>query len=126
MQLSTSKHELADLEEDVRGYDVIDSQGETVGQVNDLIVDDDEYKVRFVEVASGGFLGIGEKTFMIPVDAVNRVGEKSLQLDRERSVMMDAPDYDPKTMSENMEHNRYWEGVYGWYGYSPFWAMPVV
>ncbi len=35
-----------------------------------IYVDTGERKVRFLDAGAGGFLGIGEKHFMIPVEAV--------------------------------------------------------
>ena len=60
----------ANLEDDLRGKDVYDPEGQRLGSVEDLYVDRKEREVRFLEVGAGGFLGIGEKHFLVPVEAV--------------------------------------------------------
>jgi sporulation protein YlmC with PRC-barrel domain len=66
----------ANLEDDVRGKDVYDPEGQRLGSVEDLYIDRQEREVRFLEVGAGGFLGIGEKRFLVPVEAVVEVAEE--------------------------------------------------
>ena len=55
---------------DVRGRRVVDRDGDDIGEVDDLVIDDDERRVRFLEVASGGFLGIGEKDVAVQLSQI--------------------------------------------------------
>ena len=105
-------------EEDIRGRKVVDRQGEEVGKVDDLLIDDRENKVRFLQVASGGILGMGKDKSMIPVDAIQGMDEDTVHLDKTRADVASAPAYDPELASDR----DYWGGVYGYYGYAPFWA----
>jgi len=66
----------ANLEGDVRGKDVYDPEGQRIGRVEDLYIDRKEREVRFLEVGAGGFLGIGEKRFLVPVEEVVEVAEE--------------------------------------------------
>jgi hypothetical protein len=74
--------------------------------------------VRFLEVASGGFLGIGEKTFLIPVDAITRIHEDHVHIDQRREHIAGSPAYDPAVAPKE----DFWETTYGYYGYTPYWA----
>jgi sporulation protein YlmC with PRC-barrel domain len=65
----------------VRGRHVKDKDGEGIGKVADLLVDDREKKVRFLLVEHGGFLGFGETTSLIPVDAVTKTTEHHVFVD---------------------------------------------
>ena len=103
---------------DVRGRDVIDRHGEDIGHVDDLLVDAEHERVRFLQVAAGGFLGLGERKFLIPVDAVTEVEGDRVRVDQARERVIDAPRYDPEVVSER----EYWGDLYGYYGYTPFWA----
>ena len=38
--------------------------------MKDLYVDTEDEDVRFLDVGAGGFLGLGEKHFMVPMEAV--------------------------------------------------------
>lgn len=107
---------------DIRGRSVVDRSGEDVGTVDALLIDDQESKVRFLRVASGGFLGIGEKTFLIPVDAITRITEDTVTIDQEREHLAGAPAYDPDVVPTT----DYYTGVYGYYGYAPYWSPGYV
>ena len=64
---------VGDPKEDVRGRKVIDRNGVDIGKVDDLLIDAIDKKVRLLQVGSGGFLGLGEKKTLIPVDEVRKV-----------------------------------------------------
>lgn len=104
-------------EDDVRGKEVVDRNGDEVGTVDDLVIDPDELKVRFLQVGSGGFLGLGEKKQLIPVDAVVKIDEQ-VHIAQHRGHVASAPVYDPSLVPQA----EYYEELYGYYGYPPFWA----
>jgi len=117
-KLSETGRTVATGDEDVRGRKVLDRDGEDVGRVDDLLIDDDEQKVRFLLVAHGGFLGIGDTKSYIPVDAVTRITEDEVHIDQAREHVAGAPKYDPDVVVEP----DYYSGIYGYYGYMPFWG----
>lgn len=84
LRLDDSDQTLADPVADIRGRKVIDRNGEEVGEASALLIDDKEHSVRFLEVESGGFLGLGEKTSFIPVDAVTTITAYQVKIDRTR------------------------------------------
>ena len=108
-------------DQDIRGRTVFDRIGEEVGDVSGLLVDSEEYKVRFIEVSGGRFLGIGEKKLLIPVDAITRLDEKNVYIDQTRQHVGESPQYDPDLTTEQD-----WGGYYGHYGYSPYWNAGYV
>lgn len=107
-----------DRQADVRGRKVLDATGEEVGKVDDLLVDEENVKVRLLRVKHGGFLGIGAEHFLVPVDAVTTVTDDAVHVDRERARMTDVPGYDP----EVVQAPTYYGDVYGWWGYPGFWG----
>lgn len=120
-RLSDSNLTIAFPDEDARDRPVLDRDGEKVGTVSDLIVDDAEAKVRFFEVASGGVMGIGETKVLIPVDAVTAVTDDAIRIDQTREHVSAAPPYDP-----TLAGRPYWERLYGYYGYGPYWSPGYV
>ncbi len=110
---------VASKAEDIRGHKVLDQAGEEVGKIDGLMIDREERKVRFMEVASGGFLGIGEKTFLIPVDAITQIHDDHVHIDRTREHVAGGPDYDPDIMPKD----DVWESTYGHYGHTPYWGV---
>lgn len=118
VRLSDTDLTLASEADDVRGRSVVDRHGEDIGEVDELIIDPDERRVRFVQVAAGGFLGLGEEKRLVPIDAVASVNDV-VRIEKDRAHVAGAPGYDPDLIQEP----NYYEGVYGYYGYTPFW-MP--
>ena len=121
LKLSDSNLTVAFPEEDIRGRKAVDRNGDEIGDVDDLIIDDREQKVRFMQVGAGGILGMGETKLMIPIDAITRVTADTVHVDQTRERMVGAPRYDPALVRDT-----YWEDVYGYYGYSPYWAPGYV
>lgn len=109
-------------EDDIRGRDVKDVSGEDIGKVDDLLIDTTERKVRFLVVASGGFLGLGEHRSYIPVDAVAGVDDDAVRIDQSREKLRSAPAYDPELINDE----RYNTDVFGYYGLAPFWSAGYV
>ncbi|MGY1839109.1 MULTISPECIES: PRC-barrel domain-containing protein [unclassified Modestobacter] len=120
--LGDTDRTVADPAADVRGRPAFDHSGEEIGTVEDILVDDEEYRARFLQIGSGGFLGIGKDQFLVPVDAVESVRPDRVQVDRDRARMTDAPGYDP----EVTYGPSYYEDVYGWWGYGPYWGPGYV
>ena len=121
LRLSDTDLDLADPADDIRGHDVVDSAGEDVGRVEDLLIDDVEKRVRFLEISSGGFLGLGAQKFLIPVDAITGVEKKTVRVSRTRDHLAAAPLYDPKLTDERLR-NGYYQRLYGYWGVVPYWG----
>ena len=119
LRLNESGLTVADENADVRGRKVIDSAGEEIGKVEDLLIDEDEHRVRFLQVGAGGFLGIGERRFLIPVDAVTRLTPDAVSISRTREHVAGGPRYDPELVMDEVAPN--YEGIYAYYGVPPFW-----
>jgi sporulation protein YlmC with PRC-barrel domain len=79
------------IEDDLRGKDVYDAGGQRLGSVEDLYVDRQEREVRYLEVGSGGFLGIGQKRFLVPVEAVVKVAEEWVAIEADRTEKVEGP-----------------------------------
>ncbi len=98
VKLSDSALELRNPNQDVRGRKVFDNNEEEIGTVEDLFADEEERRVGFLDVGAGGFLGLGEKHFLIPIEAVLEVKEDRLIIDQSREKIVDSPPFDPKVV----------------------------
>ncbi|GAB4456450.1 MAG: hypothetical protein OHK0029_14390 [Armatimonadaceae bacterium] len=117
IRFSDSDLRMPDERMDIRGHRVLDSSGDEIGSVEDLLIDTDQRKVRFLAVSSGGFLGIGARNFLIPVDAIQNFDSEKVHLNQTRQFVNESPDYDP-TFAQQPDY----EGFFGYYGYKPFWG----
>ncbi len=113
-RLRDTEQTISSSDTDIRGRMVRDKDGKEVGKVEGLMIDDAEQKVRFMEVASGGFLGIGERKSYIPVDAITRISEADVSIDHTRDHVASAPPYDPDIVKSNPD---YFFALYPYYGY---------
>lgn len=119
IKLGETDETVADVAEDIRGRDVRDSAGDDIGKINDLLIDADERKVRFLEVESGGFLGMGKDTTLIPVDAITSITEDDVRIGPSRDQVAGAPSYDPALVAEP-DH---YAATVSYYGFMPFWSV---
>lgn len=122
VRLSESHRTVAEPAADVRGRHAVDSNGEEIGKVDDLLIDDREDKVRFLRIGSGGFLGMGKDHFLVPVEAVEAVEAERVRIGRDRAALGDVPGYDPQLAEDPL----YYTSVYGWWGYGPYWSPGYV
>jgi sporulation protein YlmC with PRC-barrel domain len=113
VRLSDSELHLKNPEQDVRGLDVYDRGGDRIGSVEDLYIDEQERKVRLLEVGAGGFLGMGEKHFLIPAEAVAGVADDRVTIDQSREKVAGYPPFDPDVVPEAS----YRRCLYDYYGY---------
>jgi sporulation protein YlmC with PRC-barrel domain len=99
VKLSDSGLRLKDRASDVRGLAVFNQQGEQIGSVEDFYVDTLDREVRFLEVGAGGFLGLGEKRFLIPVEAV-KIYDDGVTVDQSREKVNESLSLKTKVMPE--------------------------
>lgn len=116
IKLSDTNLTPADPATDIRGRTVFDASGEEVGEVDDLLIDEKERHVRFLQVASGGFLGMGATKILIPVEAISRMDSAHVYIDQTREHLAEAPTYAPELVEDH-----FYENLYTYYGYSPYW-----
>ena len=82
-------------DEDIRGRMVKDKGGREIGKIEHLLIDDVEQKVRLMEIASGGFLGLGETKSYIPVEPITPITTDEVYISPTAEHVAGAPPYDP-------------------------------
>lgn len=122
MQLGDTDQMLADPAQDIRGRKVLDRDGNELGKVDDLLIDTDHKRVRMLRVEHGGLFGVGATALYIPVEAVERVTDDDVGIDRSRVQVAEAPQYDPALV----DRDKYFADLYSYYGYAPYWAPQYV
>jgi hypothetical protein len=79
-------------QDDLRSRSVLDRRDRLLGYVANLYVDEDEKQLRFLDVVTEGFLGLGRKHHLVPVEALIPAADAArrgfhgaigLQVDRE-------------------------------------------
>jgi len=105
----------------LNGTTVRNTQGEELGHIEDLMIDLDSGHIAYTVLSFGGFMGLGDKYFAIPwqalsVDAENR----NLILNVEKERLENAPGFD-KDKWPSSANREYMTRVYNHYGYEPYW-----
>jgi PRC-barrel domain len=75
---------------ELRRRSVFDSGDRLIGHVENIYVDE-EGTIRFVDVAMGGFMGIGKKHHLVPVEAIAEEEPGSITLTVDRQTVHSAP-----------------------------------
>lgn len=102
-----------------KGTSIKNNDGDTLGNVHDLVLNLQDGRIAYVLLASGGFLGIGEKYLPVPYEALYYNPEKeAYQMDMEKDKLKEAPQIDIANWPERPDR-QYIERVYAYYGYRP-------
>jgi sporulation protein YlmC with PRC-barrel domain len=105
----------------LKNYKVVNDAGEDLGNIEDLMIDLQNDRIAYAILSFGGFLGMGEKSFVVPWRALElKLYEDNLiiTLNVQKEVLEKAQGFDkdklPLTYEELLT-------VYTYYGYQPYW-----
>jgi sporulation protein YlmC with PRC-barrel domain len=103
------------------GDNVRNNNGEDLGRLEEIMIDLDEGRVAYAVLSFGGFLGIGDKLFAIPWEALAvDTQNEEIVLDVPKKVLENAPGFDKDNWPKTTD--RAWlVEVYTYYGYDPYW-----
>jgi uncharacterized protein YrrD len=77
------------------GSDVVTPDGESLGDIRDIVLDPRTGTVSYCVVSSGGFLGLGRKLFAIPFSALGYdLAEDEYVLDVSKQHLLAASGFD--------------------------------
>jgi hypothetical protein len=92
---------------------VTDPDNRLIGYVRDLLIDEVDWKLRFLHVTVGGHLGINERHFLIPIEAVERVSGGFVTIELSPQKVRGAPELDPNILLQPDLR----QVIYDYYGY---------
>ena len=102
--------------EKIIGSKVINGKGETLGKIENLVVDIDTGRIVYAVLDSGGFLGIGDKLFPVPWESLAALPSEGIFfLNRSKEQMQKAPAFDKKNLPD-MADMHWGEGIFKHYG----------
>ncbi|MDG6245074.1 MAG: PRC-barrel domain-containing protein [Methanolobus sp.] len=108
----------------IRGDSVENPQGEDLGNIEDIMIDLDRGMVAYTVLSFGGVLGIGDRYFAIPWDALTKKpGENKFIVDIDKEILKNAPGFDKDNwpVSEENVHREHVNRISEYYGYKPYW-----
>lgn len=77
------------------GDKVKNPAGEDLGKIEELMIDTKDGDVNYAVVSFGGFLGMGDKFFAVPLDAMEiNTSDECMVLNVSKEKLKDAPGFD--------------------------------
>lgn len=103
------------------GDHVMNRAGEDLGKIEELMIDLDRGSVAYAVLSFGGFLGMGDKLFAIPFQALKLDADRdSFLLDVDKEKLKKAPGFDKDKWPSTAD--RTWGSqIHSYYGYRPYW-----
>jgi sporulation protein YlmC with PRC-barrel domain len=102
--------------EKIIGSKVINVKGETLGKIEDLVVDIDTGRIMYAVLESGGFLGIGDKLFPVPWKSLAALPSEGIFfLNQSKEQMEKAPAFEKKNLPD-MTDMLWGANVFKYYG----------
>ncbi len=103
----------------ITGDKVTNLEGENLGDIKDLMIDLDTGQIAYAVLSFGGFLGLGDKYFAMPWQALRLDAEnKCFKLNVDKEKLKDAPGFD-KDDWPNWSDSAYHDTIHEYYGYTP-------
>ena len=103
------------------GDRVMNPAGEDLGKIEELMIDLNGGRVAYAVLSFGGFLGMGDKLFAIPFQALKLDKDRhSFVLDVDKEKLKNAPGFDKNNWPSTADR-KWGSGIHSYYGYKPYW-----
>ena len=115
-QMAGSQRINAFMVEKIIGSQVINGKGETLGKIENLVVDIDSGRILYAVLGSGGVLGLGDKLFPVPWEALAALPSEGIFfLNKSKEQMGKAPFYNKSNLPD-MTDLHWGEDIFKHYG----------
>lgn len=104
----------------VIGAEIKNQQGESLGEIEDIALDHNRGRIAYAVVGFGGFLGMGEKLFAVPWNALEEDKQGVYILKVSKKDLKNAPGFD-KDNWPDMANQRWSADVHAFYNTTPYW-----
>lgn len=104
------------------GDPVVNEAGEHLGKLEEIMLDLDSGRVAYAVISFGGIMGLGEKLFAIPWQALRvDTDAHAVVVNVAKDLLEQAPGFDKDHWPDTSEH-AWLTDVFQYYGYEPFWS----
>jgi len=108
------------------GNDVYNHKEESLGNIKEIMLDMNSGRVGYAVLSFGGFLGLGEKLFVVPWSALKLdTKNKRFVLNVEKERLVSAPGFD-KNSWPDMTGQSWAKEIHSYYGAKPYSDAPIV
>ncbi len=113
VKLDDFEGELEEPWQDIQGQKVFDKNGEEVGTIEDLYIFENIEAVHMLKVTDD------ERSYLIPVDALNIVDEEGARFEQVKDMAMKSPEFELEDVPD-VETRR---AIQNYYGYPDTFAF---
>jgi sporulation protein YlmC with PRC-barrel domain len=107
--------------ENILGVDVQNTAKESLGKIEEVVLDKLTGHARYVVLSFGGVFGLGDKLFALPWNALHYdTNEECFIVNISKDKLKNAPGFD-KDSWPNMADKTWEETIYNYYGTRPYW-----
>ena len=107
----------------LQGDKVVNGDGDSLGEIEHIMLDVPAGRVAYAVLSFGGVLGMGEKLFAIPWNAlILDADSKCFVLDVSKETLKSAPGFD-KDRWPSMADQRWGADLHKYYGVDPYWEL---
>lgn len=109
------------------GTNVVNSSGENLGEIKELMIDLEHGIVAYAVLDfGGGILGLNNKLFALPwKDFAISTKREVIVLDVPREKLEQAEGFDPDNWPD-MSDPDFASRIFSYYGYDPYWGETIV
>jgi sporulation protein YlmC with PRC-barrel domain len=105
----------------LEGERVVNHLGDTIGEIEEIMLDVATGHIAYAVLAAGGFLGMGEKYFAVPWRALSLdTGRQCFVLGIDRDTLADAPAFD-RDHWPSMTDDAWAAALHAFYRVEPYW-----
>lgn len=105
----------------VIGDKVVNHQGDALGKIEEIMLDVDDNRIAYAVLSFGGFLGIGDKYFAVPWEALRLdANNKRFVLNESKERLENAPGFD-KDDWPDMADRTFGASIYDYYNVPTYW-----
>jgi len=110
------------VSKEVIGRKVINPQGENLGKVEEVMIDAIPSRVAYAVLSFGGFLGVGDKLFAVPWQALDwNPQQQAFVINADKRFLENAPGFD-KNNWPDMSDTTLRTSIYSYYKAEPYWS----
>lgn len=101
----------------ITGQNVHNLNDESIGEIKDLMIDLNNAEIAYAVISFGGFMGIGNKLFAMPLKAFQfSDSDDKIRLDINKEKLENAPSFDKDNWPMTADDD-FVDSVYSHYGY---------
>jgi sporulation protein YlmC with PRC-barrel domain len=93
--MKTTTHNRIASASTIQGENIYNHKGDKLGKIEDVMLDLQDGTIAYVVLSFGGFLGMGDKLFAVPMQALEPNAEKEcFHMDITKEKLDNAPGFD--------------------------------